>query len=92
MTAATKTAPAKPEPKSLTDDAALGGVKLVRKRKNGTLRQERDDQRDCRRSQGVHRNRPPQGYEPATGSGDRSRGASGQVGRVRDAGRHPRGR
>lgn len=46
MTAATKTqpakaekaAPAQPEPTSLQEAASLGVVKLVRKRKNGTLR------------------------------------------------------
>lgn len=46
MTAATKTqpakaekaAPAQPQPKTLTEAASLGVVKLVRKRKNGTLR------------------------------------------------------
>lgn len=38
MTAATKTQSAKPQPKTLKEAAALGVVKLVRKRKNGTLR------------------------------------------------------
>lgn len=34
----TKAAPAKPEPTSLKEAAALGVVKLVRQRKNGILR------------------------------------------------------
>jgi hypothetical protein len=33
-----KTEPAKPQPKTLKEATALGVVKLVRKRKNGTLR------------------------------------------------------